>query len=182
MIEKREFFRFEHERRSNYHLPGEDNEWQECTIIDFSRNGMTIFSHERIVIGSLCSFEIPIPEGQTFITITGTLQWAEESEDGYKGGVALTTLLDDDNFRKLLTGHTLSDKSTSTESSEDLHEFSKETTHEFLQTPFTPSSPLMAGEADDSPRSRWRCFHTAVAGLRFFLPVRADCAGYTTGH
>ena len=126
MIEKREFFRFEHERRGNFHLAGESDKWQECTVINFSRNGMTVFFHEKITIGSFCSFEIPIPEEETFITLTGTLQWTEESENGYKGGIALSTLLDDDNFRKLLIGHTLSGEITGTECQEDIQEFSKE--------------------------------------------------------
>lgn len=126
MIENREFFRFEHERRGNYHVAGESNKWQECTVIDFSRNGMTIFFHEKITIGSLYSFEIPIPEEETFITITGTTQWAEESENGYKGGIALSTLLDDDSFRKLLIGHTFSGETTSNECPEDMQECSKE--------------------------------------------------------
>ena len=126
MKEKREFFRFEHERRGNFHLPGESEKWQECTVVDFSRNGITVFFYEKITIGSLCSFEIPIPEEETFITLTGTLQWAEESENGYKGGIALSTLLDDDNFRKLLTGHNLSGEITGTECQEDIQELSKE--------------------------------------------------------
>ncbi len=126
MIEKREFFRFEHERRGNFHLPGESEKWQECTVVDFSRNGMTVFFHEKITIGSLFSFEIPVPEEKTFITLTGTLQWTEESENGYKGGIALSTLLDDDNFRKLLVGHSLSGEITGTECQEDIQEFSKE--------------------------------------------------------
>jgi hypothetical protein len=83
---------------------------------------MTIRFHETVTQGSLCSFEIPIPEEETFIHVTGTVQWAEEQGNGFIGGVALSEILDDDNFRKLLSGYTLIDKANSIEFPKDRQE------------------------------------------------------------
>jgi hypothetical protein len=84
---------------------------------------MTIFFLKKINIGSLCTFEIPIPEEETFINVTGTVQWAKEQENGFTGGVALTEILDDDNFRKLLSGYTLSEATNSPELPDGINEF-----------------------------------------------------------
>lgn len=115
MLDKRHFLRFSKERRGHFRLSSESTKWMVCTVVDFSRSGMTIVFHEKINTGSLCSFEIPIPEEETFINVTGTIQWSEKQENGFTGGVALTEILDDDNFRKLLSGYTLSDEANSPE-------------------------------------------------------------------
>jgi hypothetical protein len=120
MLDKRHFLRYTKERRGHFRISSESTEWKECTVVDFSRNGMTIFFREKINTGSLCSFEIPIPEEETFIHVTGTVQWTEEKENGFTGGVALTEILDDDNFRKLLSGYTLIDEASSIEFSKGM--------------------------------------------------------------
>ena len=122
MLDKRHFLRFAKERRGHFSVSTESTKWKECTVVDFSRNGMTICFHEKVTIGSLCSFEIPIPEEETFIHVTGTVQWAEEQENAFTGGVALTEILDDDNFRKLLSGYTLSDEESRPEISKGMQE------------------------------------------------------------
>ena len=115
MLDKRHFLRFAKERRGHFRLSSESTKWEKCTVVDFSRNGLTIFFDKKLNVGSLCSFEIPITEEETLINVTGTVQWAEEQENGFYGGVALTEILDDDNFRKLLSGYTLSDEANSPE-------------------------------------------------------------------
>ena len=115
MIERRRFFRFTKEHSGTYRLSGVSEKRQVCSVIDFSRNGMKIFFQEKIIPGSLCRFDIPIPEEGTTINVKGTLQWAVESENGFIGGIALVEAFDDDNFRKIFTGYTISGETNSSE-------------------------------------------------------------------
>ena len=102
MIERRRFFRFTKERRATYRVSGTSGAWQECTVIDFCRNGLKIFYQDTIDQGSLLRFDIDIPEENTTIDVTGTLQWTLKGENGFIGGIALTEIFDDDTFRKFL--------------------------------------------------------------------------------
>lgn len=114
MIDKRGFFRFLRQRKMQYFSEKSIGNLQEGTIIDVSRKGMRILFQEKIDIGSTICLQIPVPGASVPINVNGTLQRIQESGNDFIAGIELTKMLDDEKFRQLLMGYSLSRKKINT--------------------------------------------------------------------
>jgi hypothetical protein len=105
MRERRECVRFSNQRKARYYSPGRRGKWQECSVIDFSRKGILVLVKENILADSTIFLEIPVPGEKTPVCVRGRLQWIEKKNNDFYGGIVLSTLLDDEAFRKCFIGY-----------------------------------------------------------------------------
>jgi hypothetical protein len=75
---------------------------------------------ENIKAGATILLEIPVPGEVALIGVRGRLQWIEKRKNDYCGGIALSTMLDDEAFRKCFSGYSLDQEISSKEVSCDL--------------------------------------------------------------
>ena len=114
MLERRKFFRFLRQRKTQYFSQERIENKQECTIVDVSREGMKVLFHEKINLGSIICLEIPIPGEVVPINVNGILRRIEEKGNDFICGIELTKVFDDEEFRRLLIGYSLSQKKINT--------------------------------------------------------------------
>ena len=119
MKERRESFRFANQRKARYCSPGRRGTWQDCSVINFSRQGILVLAKENITADATIFLEIPVPGEGEPICVRGRLQWIEKRESDYCGGIALSTILDDEAFRKCFVGYCLEEKIESKEATYD---------------------------------------------------------------
>jgi len=103
-IEDRREFRLYHTKLKAHYISEESKRgWEECTIINISREGMGIKFHscEKINVGSTVHLEIFVPIKLEPINVKGILKWIEKWENDFIGGIKLTDILDDAKFSKL---------------------------------------------------------------------------------
>jgi cell division protein FtsN len=145
MKERRKFFRFQRQRKAQYFLQESGRNKLECIIIDVSRKGMNLLLNEKINLGSTICLEIPLPGALVTIKVNGTLKWIEERGNDFIAGIELTKILDDEKFRHLLIGYSLSRKKIDTKFIKEVTEAVNAQTEETFPSliskqPFTLSS------------------------------------------
>jgi hypothetical protein len=101
---KRNFKRFSIDLSARYLLEN-PKEWQGCTIINISREGMGIEVHlqERIHIGSTLKIEIIVPIKEKPIKAIGILIWTEKlkGKTNFLGGVKIIKIDSEDKWTLL---------------------------------------------------------------------------------
>lgn len=95
--ERRQYPRLKKKLRARYVIAENKRGGDECTIIDTSPKGLGVIfpTQEQIRIGSTIILEIPVPGNPDPCTARGTVRWTEKREDGYRGGVELSHLLEE---------------------------------------------------------------------------------------
>ncbi|MBW1856106.1 MAG: PilZ domain-containing protein [Thermodesulfobacteriota bacterium] len=103
MMESRRFIRFFSNLKARYLIQDVDRDWEECTIINASLNGMSIkFKTSRnIDVGATISLEIYVPTELEPFNLKGRLKWIAEAMDYFIGGIEYNDLLDNNEFAKL---------------------------------------------------------------------------------
>ena len=119
MRDKRKSFRYSHQKTARYSSPAKGGTWQECSIINFSRHGISVIVRENITADTSIFLEIPVPGEDDLVCLKGNVQWIKKRKRDYCGGIALSTVLDDEAFRKCLTGYHLDQALESSEVSSD---------------------------------------------------------------
>ncbi|KPJ56526.1 MAG: hypothetical protein AMJ42_05220 [Deltaproteobacteria bacterium DG_8] len=101
--ERRRFSRFETQLKAKYFIKERKGGWEECTIIDISRNGMKIRFHtcEKIIVNSTVHLEIYVPKELEPIYIKGILKRVKKEESDFIGSIELTEVLDENKLAKL---------------------------------------------------------------------------------
>jgi len=97
---------------------------------------MNLLLKEKINLGSTICLEIPLPGALATINVNGTLKWIEERGNDFICGIELTKILDDEKFRHLLIGYSLSRKKIDTklikEVMEDVNAQTEATIHPLI--------------------------------------------------
>jgi phage tail protein X len=107
MKEKRKSFRFENHKTARYSSSERRGVWQECSIINFSRQGVLVLLRENITADTNIVLELAVPGEDDPLCFRGSVQWLEKRDSDYCAGIALNTLLDDEAFRKCFIGYRL---------------------------------------------------------------------------
>jgi hypothetical protein len=87
----RKFARSPIELQAQYVVEGEKMDWEPCTIINVSREGMGILfqTHKKIKVGSTIYLKMFVPAASEPINAKGILKWIKEEENSFIGGIAL---------------------------------------------------------------------------------------------
>jgi len=125
MKEKRKSFRFSNQRTARYSSAGRSGTWQECSIINFSRQGILVLVRENIQATTSMCLEIPVPGEDEPVCVRGKMQWLEKRNSDYCAGIALSTLLDDEAFRKCFSGYCLDQPTQNKEVTYDANAYSE---------------------------------------------------------
>ena len=93
MKERRKSARVPIKLRGLYHLQGEES-WKECSVVDLSRNGMGIafLTQEEIDVGSTIHLKVFYLKEPNTANIKGILKWIKPMENGFIGGIEITSL------------------------------------------------------------------------------------------
>ena len=85
----RKFIRSPIELKAQFLVEGEKRDWEQCTIINVSREGMGILfqTHKSIKVGSTIYLKILVPTESEPINVKGILKWIEKREDDSIGGI-----------------------------------------------------------------------------------------------
>lgn len=88
MEDKRKGNRTPIEQKAHYHLQGEED-WKECTVVDWSLDGMgiTFYTRKQIEAGSTIHLKVFFHSGPKSIDVKGTLRWVKQREKGFIGGI-----------------------------------------------------------------------------------------------
>lgn len=106
MGDRRKFKRFPIQLSARY-LEENEGEWQDCFVINISREGMGIevYVRERIRMGSVLQLEIVVPIKKEPISVMGTLMWIKELKRNprfnFVCGVMLITIDPEDKWALL---------------------------------------------------------------------------------
>ena len=97
--DRREQIRFSTNLKGRYSTGELGKNWEACTVLDASRNGMGLkfHTHEGIKVGSIINLETVIPSETEPYNVRGTLKWIKQKENEFIGGVELTEVLDEIN-------------------------------------------------------------------------------------
>ena len=101
--DKRGFGRFETELKAYYYIcNGEDEERNECTVINMSRKGMglEIKTDKKINAGSTIRLEIFVPDKRKPTVVQGVLKWVEKRKETWSAGIECKEVLDEMQFSK----------------------------------------------------------------------------------
>ena len=103
MEERRRFIRFFSHLKARYFIQEDDKNWEECTIINASLNGMSLkfFTSGKIDVGSTIHLEVSLPTELEPINLEGVLKWIEEGMNYFVGGIEYSVLLNNEQFAKL---------------------------------------------------------------------------------
>jgi len=74
-----------------------------------------VLAREKITADAAIFLEIPVPGAGEPICVRGTVKWIEKRKSNYCGGIALSTTLDDEAFRKCFVGYYLEETRESKE-------------------------------------------------------------------
>lgn len=97
-IERRQYPRLKRQLRARYMLAEDRRSGDECTIIDTSPKGLGVIFHapgHHIRVGSTIILEIPVTGSPDPYSAKGTVRWVKKTEDGYRGGIELSHLLEE---------------------------------------------------------------------------------------
>ena len=95
--DRRKFIRFPVRLSARYSKESQD-EWNRCSIINISREGMGIFVFfkEKIDLASILNLSIDIPGRKAPVLLSGTLSWIKplkgDPEFRYKSGIQINTI------------------------------------------------------------------------------------------
>jgi hypothetical protein len=104
--DRRKFIRFPVRLSASY-SEGDKDKWNECSIIDISREGMgvVVCLKEKIHLGSILNLTIDVPGKKAPVFVSGTLTWIKElkgdPEFNYKGGIQLMSIDSEDKWKLL---------------------------------------------------------------------------------
>ena len=103
MVESRRFIRFFSNLKARYLIEDVDRDWEECTIINASLNGMSIKfnTSSTIDVGATISLEIYVPTELEPVNLKGNLMWIAEAMHYFIGGIEYSDVLDNNAFAKL---------------------------------------------------------------------------------
>jgi hypothetical protein len=94
---RRKFIRFPVRLNARYSEENSD-EWNQCSVIDISREGMgvIVYLKEKISLGSILKLVIDVQGKKAAIFATGTMIWIKELKDNLEfnfiGGIKLITI------------------------------------------------------------------------------------------
>ena len=97
MGNRRKFIRFPVRLNARYSEENSD-EWNQCSVIDISREGMgvIVYLKEKISLGSILKLVINVQGKKAAIFATGTMIWIKELKDNLEfnfiGGIKLITI------------------------------------------------------------------------------------------
>jgi hypothetical protein len=99
----RRFKRYPTQREARFFLKENAGGGQKCTITTVSRKGMGVLFHidEKINVGTIIRFDVPVATSFEAISVRGMLKWLDKAEGDFIGGVELTQELSDVKFSKL---------------------------------------------------------------------------------
>ena len=109
MEEKRRFSRFPSQLKARYFVKEEERSWEDCTIINISRKGMSIkfLARGKINVDSIIHLEVFVPTEIEPIIVEGVLKWFEQLKEGNSiGGIELKEVLAEDKFAGLFSAYT----------------------------------------------------------------------------
>ena len=103
MEERRKSTRFSTELKSRYFIKETKKGWEECTLVDVSREGVRISLHtsEKISAGLNVTLEVIVPGELDPLILKGNLKWVQERENVFIAGIELARTLDEVTFAKL---------------------------------------------------------------------------------
>ena len=89
--ETRKFPRSPIELKSQFLVKVKKRDWEQCTIINVSREGMGIIfqTRRKIEVGSTIYLKIFTPMESEPVNAKGILKWIKEEEDNFIGGIEL---------------------------------------------------------------------------------------------
>ena len=95
--DRRRHIRFSANLKGRYSTGDLDKNWEECTILDASREGMGIKFHtpEGIKVGSIINLETSVPSETEPLNVRGVLKWIKQRENEFIGGVELAEVQDE---------------------------------------------------------------------------------------
>ncbi len=97
MENRRKFIRFPVTLKARHSEENAD-EWNQCAVIDISREGMgvIVYLKEKISLGSIIKLMIDVQGKKALIFATGTMTWIKELKDNLEfnfiGGIKLITI------------------------------------------------------------------------------------------
>lgn len=103
MEDRRKFIRFSVRLSARYSEENQDK-WNQCSIINISREGMgvVVYLKEKIHLGSILNLMIDVPGKKAPVFVTGTLSWIKElkgdPEFSYKSGIQIITIDSEDKW------------------------------------------------------------------------------------
>ncbi|MBW2574009.1 MAG: PilZ domain-containing protein [Deltaproteobacteria bacterium] len=103
MENRRKFIRFPIKFSARYSKENE-NRWNQCSVIDISREGMgvIVYLNEKIHLSSILNLIIDVPGKKAPVSVAGTLAWIKEFEGNpefnYEGGIKLITIDSEDKW------------------------------------------------------------------------------------
>jgi len=103
MDDRRRFHRFQTQMRAQYFLKKKKGGWEECTVIDVSRKGVSIKFHKpkNIPVGSVIHLEVFPPKELEPVVLNGVLKRIEQEGDDLIGSVELKEVLDVNKLARL---------------------------------------------------------------------------------
>ena len=104
MSERRQLRRFSLKLKAHYTFEVESDNWQECSIIDITHNGMGLKfpSPETLKLGTPIYLAIVIDEAVRPVRLTGVIKWGGEGADGCVCGVELAEIVDEVTWNNLV--------------------------------------------------------------------------------
>ncbi len=103
MDDRRKFIRFPVRLSARYSKENQDK-WNQCSIINISREGMGVvaFLKEKIRSGSILNLMIDVPGKKASVFVSGTLTWIKalegDPEFSYKSGIQIITIDSEDKW------------------------------------------------------------------------------------
>ena len=103
MEDRRKFIRFSVRLSARYSEENQDN-WNQCSIINISREGMgvIVYLKKKIHLGSNLNLMIDVPGKKPPVSAAGTLIWIRElkrnPEFNYIGGIEIITIDSEDKW------------------------------------------------------------------------------------
>ena len=97
--ERRKFTRHPINLKAQFLVEGKKRDWEKCTIINVSREGMEIMfqTHREIEVGSTIYLKILWSTKSMPINVKGILKWIKKEDDYFIGGIELLIISQNSN-------------------------------------------------------------------------------------
>jgi hypothetical protein len=105
--DRRKFIRFPVRVVAFYSEENKEDQSQQCSIVNISREGMgvTVYLKAELSMGCILKFMVDVPEREKSVSFTGTLNWIKalkrDPDYNYKGGIKLITIDSEDKWALL---------------------------------------------------------------------------------
>ena len=105
MEERRKTKRFATNLKAHYFLKEGEVKGRECTVINISRNGVGLefYTAEEIVEGASLLIKISVAKSLEPTDIEGIVQWVNQGERDFVGGIKANSKLDEEKLTNLIT-------------------------------------------------------------------------------